>query len=110
MTAGGTMPGGAGDATHARPSARRLCDAVPRGRVEVTGVVTATRAHEWPDPVFEADLDDGTGRATLVYLGRRAVPGVAAGARLTVEATLRSRGGRLELLNPRYRFEPGGDA
>lgn len=105
----GELPDRAGEPTPlARATPTTVSGAVPRRRVVLSGTVTATRRREWPCPVFEADLEDGTGTATLVYLGRRGVPGVEVGARVVAEATIASRGGRLELLNPVYRFEPAG--
>ena len=52
-------------------------------------------------------LDDGSGTIVVRWLGREAVPGVAAGRRVRVEGTVGEAHGRLLILNPLYRFEPG---
>jgi hypothetical protein len=69
------------------------------------GQISDVRVRHDPGPILEADLDDGTGQVTLVYLGRTRIAGIATGVRISAEAPLLARHGRLELLNPRYRFE-----
>jgi hypothetical protein len=56
---------------------------------------------------LDAWLDDGSGTIVVRWLGREAVPGVAAGRRVRVEGTVGEAHGRLLILNPLYRFEPG---
>ena len=90
-----------------RPIARKISDAVPRGRVVVSGVIERTRlltAHGTTS--YECTLDDGTGQVTLVFLGRRTVAGLVAGARCTIEGTGRMEWDRLVVWNPLYRIEP----
>jgi hypothetical protein len=89
-----------------RPVALRLGEAQPRQRVFVTGEITGVRSRQTLGPVLEADIDDGSARATLIFLGRIAIPGLEPGVYLTAEATLLRRRNRLELVNPRYSFVP----
>ncbi len=56
----------------------------------------------------EVDLWDGTGGITLVFYGRRAIPGLAAGCRLIAEGMVGERMGRLAIANPVYRLVGGG--
>lgn len=92
-----------------RPIARRISEAVPRGRVIVSGVIrTAVAKASHGSASYVCTLDDGTGELGLVFLGRRHVAGLVAGERCTVEGTAMMDGGRLLVWNPRYRFEQSG--
>jgi hypothetical protein len=51
---------------------------------------------------LEAELYDGTGTVTLVWLGRRQIPGIGPGRELTVHGRLGCADGRNVLFNPRY--------
>jgi hypothetical protein len=87
------------------PIALRLRGAQPRTRVSVTGEVIEVRTvRRESGVIFEADLNDGTGVVTLVFLGRRDMGGILPGAGLVAEGTLIARHHLLELLNPNYRF------
>lgn len=56
-------------------------------------------SHRW----LEAELDDGTGEVTLVWMGRRTVPGIDAGRNVRVEGVITlAQGGRKVVYNPRY--------
>ncbi len=88
-----------------RPVARKVVDARPRCRAVLTGTVRAVEAHH--GAALDAWLDDGSGTIVVRWLGREAVPGVTAGRRVRVEGTVGEAHGRLRILNPLYRFEPG---
>lgn len=51
---------------------------------------------------LEADLYDGSGTVTLVWLGRRQISGIGPGRELTVHGRLGCSDGRKVLFNPRY--------
>jgi hypothetical protein len=51
---------------------------------------------------LEADLYDGSGTVTLVWLGRRQISGIGPGRQLTVHGRLGCTDGRKVLFNPRY--------
>ncbi len=51
---------------------------------------------------LEAELYDGTGSVTLIWLGRRRIAGIAAGRRMTVFGRLSCSGKQRVLYNPRY--------
>ncbi len=53
-------------------------------------------------PWLEAELSDGTGRVTLVWMGRGAIPGIEVGRTLRVRGRLSAADGVLRLYNPHY--------
>ena len=88
------------------PVAHEIAKVVPRGRFVVTGEIRTTGTTTvGRSEAFSCELDDGTGVVTLLFPGRRAVAGLAAGARCTVEATARLQRGRLVAWGPLYRLE-----
>jgi hypothetical protein len=104
-----------------KPVARRACDAEPRRRAVVAGVVQSVVVHRagrgygrpgaGPQGVsFDACIDDGTGSILARWLGRTSVPGLVPGVQVCVEGTATEVAGRLVILNPLYRFESDGGA
>jgi len=87
-----------------RPSAAQpIAQAQLRRQIEVVGTVAQTESVDQPGGNwFEAELDDGSGRLTLVWLGRRAVPGITLGRRLRARGRLASDRGRAVVFNPDY--------
>lgn len=65
----------------------------------VYGVRLQTRAGA---PVFEVTVIDDTGSVAAVFLGRRRIAGLDAGAQVSVEGMVSERGGRLTFINPVY--------
>ncbi len=57
-------------------------------------------------PSLECTLVDDTGGIALVFLGRRSIPGLKVGARITVEGTAGENRGHLAILNPIFEFLP----
>ena len=53
-------------------------------------------------PALEAELYDGTGTITLVWLGRRRIAGIAPGRSIRVRGRIAPHEGRRILFNPRY--------
>ncbi|MGL5857706.1 MAG: OB-fold nucleic acid binding domain-containing protein [Angustibacter sp.] len=58
-------------------------------------------------PALEAELYDGTGSLTVVWLGRRTIGGVEPGRRIRVRGRVANRGGHPVLFNPAYELIPG---
>src|SRR5581483_10220828 len=84
---------------------------VERQRVRIAGRVHALRVQPWSgQPTLECTITDGTGRITVVFLGRRRIAGIEPGARLVVEGMVGTRAGQLVILNPDYRLLPGLEA
>ena len=95
-----------------RPSADRL-DPAPgwgpiadvrwRQPVHVCGRVRSLRVQPRAQvPTLECTIVDGSGGITLVFLGRREVPGIGLGTRMVVAGRAGSHHGRLAVLNPEY--------
>lgn len=57
-------------------------------------------------PTLEAEMDDGTGIITLVWLGRRRIGGIDAGRALTASGRIGVHDGRRIIYNPRYELKP----
>ena len=55
---------------------------------------------------LEAELRDGTGAVTLIWMGRRRIPGLRAGRRISVEGMITEADGRRVIYNPRYTVLP----
>jgi hypothetical protein len=57
-------------------------------------------------PAVEAELWDGTGRMTLLFLGRRRIPGITPGRHVVVHGRAILRDGDRTMVNPRYELLP----
>lgn len=53
-------------------------------------------------PWLEAEFTDGSGSLTLIWMGRREIPGVVAGRELTVTGRVSWVDGRRRMYNPFY--------
>jgi hypothetical protein len=58
-------------------------------------------------PTLEAELFDGSGSVTLVWLGRRRIPGVEPGRTVTAHGRFAAFDGRRVIYNPRYELGAG---
>jgi|SRR5690554_5538776 len=80
----------------------------PRTRSRVTGVL---RSVTWRPrdgvQALEAELYDGSGALTLVFLGRRLIPGIEAGRHLRAEGLVVELDGERVVFNPRYELRAG---
>jgi hypothetical protein len=70
---------------------------------EVSGIQVVPRAGS---PSLEVTIADGTGRAVLVFTGRRSLGGVGPGRRLVADGVGRDERNRLVLVNPQYTLLP----
>jgi len=79
--------------------------------VDVAGTLrTVTLRPRGPSLTMEADLWDGTGTVTLVWLGRRHIPGIQPGRRIVVHGRVADIKGERTIFNPVYELRsPGGD-
>ena len=93
--------------THTRAEAVAIADAPEREQVIVNGVLrTVTLRPRGGVPALEAELDDGSGVITLVWLGRRRISGVDPGRSVTVAGCIGRQGGVPIMFNPRYELRP----
>ncbi len=83
-----------------------------RDQVLVAGTVRAVTAGvRGINPSVRADLWDGSGSLTLIWLGRRHIPGVEPGRRLVAKGRIATVRGSHTIYNPDYELRPsGGDA
>jgi RecJ-like exonuclease len=56
-------------------------------------------------PTLEAELYDGSDVVTLVWLGRRSIPGIQPGASMTDKGRIAERDHRKVIYNPHYELE-----
>lgn len=74
-----------------------------RRRVTLAGVLrSVTLQPRAGVPALEAELFDGTGTVTVIWLGRREIAGIQAGRRLRVDGLVAVNDGRAVMYNPRY--------
>jgi RecG-like helicase len=74
-----------------------------RQPVHVCGRVRSLRVQPRAKvPTLECTIVDDSGGITLVFLGRRDVPGIRLGTRVIVAGRAGSHHGRLAVLNPEY--------
>ena len=57
-------------------------------------------------PALEAELYDGSGTVTLVWLGRRTIAGLGPGRQLRATGRITTAEGRKLIYNPRYELTP----
>ena len=58
-------------------------------------------------PTLEAELFDGSGSVTLVWLGRRRIPGIEPGRTLTARGRFADSEGKRLIFNPWYELGAG---
>jgi hypothetical protein len=86
-----------------------ISDAPNREKIVVQGTLkTVTLRPRGGVPALEAELYDGTGSISLVWLGRRRIGGVAPGRGVRVEGRIGVQDGVRVMYNPRYFLRPVG--
>lgn len=79
-----------------------------RTPAKVSGLLQAvTYSPPTRTPSLVGTLFDGTGTIALVWLGRREIPGIAAGRRLQVAGMVTHTENGLTIMNPDYRLIDG---
>lgn len=77
-----------------------LCD---RQRAVLRGTITVlTIKPRAGTPWLEAELSDGSGTVTLIWMGRREIPGVSAGRELVINGRVSCVDGQRRIYNPHY--------
>ncbi len=93
--------------THSDGGYERIGEAPDRERVRLRGTLqTVTLRPRGGVPALEAELSDGTGTVTVVWLGRRRISGIAPGRSLSVQGRIGQHDGQRILFNPRYELIP----
>ena len=85
--------------------ADEIAGVTDRGLVKLRGTIEVlTLRSRRTRPWLEAELSDGTGRVTLIWMGRHDIPGIEAGRDLIVEGRVSVDGGVRTIYNPRYQL------
>ncbi len=88
------------------PDAVPIAELTPRTEATVVGEITCVSVvpRNGGAPWLEATITDGTGSLTVLWTGRRRIPGIKPGQRLMVSGrgSARGRGSRLLIYNPKY--------
>jgi hypothetical protein len=80
-----------------------IAESPDRTRVQLSGTLrTVTLRPRGGVPALEAELFDGSGAITLVWLGRRQITGIGPGRQLEVEGRIGVQDGVRVMYNPRY--------
>ena len=88
----------------------RIQDAHDRERVVVRGTLRhVTLRPRSGTPALEAELYDGSGSVTVVWLGRRRIAGVEPGVALRVQGRMSTQDGVRVIYNPRYELTAGSE-
>ena len=90
-----------------RLAATRITDVRGQDRVTLAGTIISAQVITVGSSIaYRCVLADGTGELDLLFLGRPAIAGLAAGAQCSIEGVVTERGGRLAVWNPRYQVQP----
>jgi len=90
-------------------SAKPIADCDEREMADVAGTLrTVTLRPRGNSLTMEADLWDGSGSITLVWLGRRDIPGIRPGRKIVVHGRLTRIKGELTIYNPVYELRSSG--
>ncbi len=86
-----------------------IADTADREVAVVSGTLRAVTARpRGSSPALQADLWDGSGSVTLVWLGRREIPGIEPGRRMVVKGRIATIRGAQTIFNPDYELRPPG--
>lgn len=84
-----------------------IADAPDRQQVRLRGTLkTVTLRPRGGVPALEAELYDGSGVLTIVWLGRRRIAGIDPGRSLEVQGRVGQHAGERIIFNPRYELMP----
>lgn len=79
----------------------------PGSNVTVTGVVrSVTLRPRTTTPALEIELYDGSGTISVIWLGRRRIPGIEAGRSMVVRGRLTCNTEKPTIYNPLYKLKP----
>lgn len=94
-------------ATHTTSDVVCVADAPDRAKVTLRGTLrTVTLRPRGGVPALEAELFDGSGVITIVWLGRRRIAAINPGRAVQVEGRIGVHDGQRIMYNPRYELIP----
>ncbi len=87
------------------PGTATIADAPSRTPVKLAGVVKRITVHpEHGLEALEALLTDGTGEMSVLWMGRRAIPGLTLGTRVVVQGVVGEQRQGRRMVNPSFEF------
>lgn len=87
------------------PGTSRIAEAPPRTPVKIAGVVRRITVHpEHGLEALEALLTDGTGEISVLWMGRRSIPGLTLGTHVVVEGVVGEQRQGRRMVNPSFEF------
>ncbi len=93
--------------TYADSGLDTISEAPDRERVKLRGTLrTVTLRPRGGVPALEAELFDGSGVITIVWLGRRRIAGIAPGRAMEIQGRIGAHDGTRIMYNPRYELIP----
>jgi hypothetical protein len=93
--------------TYADPGCDSIREAPDREKVTLRGRLrTVTLRPRAGIPALEAELSDGSGVITVVWLGRRRIAGIEPGRGIEVQGRIGAHEGTRVMYNPRYELIP----
>ncbi len=93
--------------TYAAPDSLSIADAPDREVVALRGTLrSVTLRPRGGVPALEAELFDGSGVLTVVWLGRRRIAGISPGRSMSVQGRIGEHTGVRIMYNPRYELIP----
>jgi hypothetical protein len=89
------------------PGVTPICSCIPGESVTVSGMVRSmTIRPRSTVPALEIELYDGSGSVSVVWLGRRRIPGIDPGRAMVVRGRLTCNTDSPTIYNPRYELKP----
>jgi hypothetical protein len=80
-----------------------VAESADRAVVRVCGRIAYVEVAPQQGPArLLASVDDGTGSLEAVFMGRRIIPGIRPGQRISIEGRIVTEGGVRRIYNPRY--------
>jgi hypothetical protein len=93
--------------TYADKDATRISESPDREMVRLRGSLrTVSLRPRAGIPALEAELYDGSGVITIVWLGRRRIAGIDPGRSIQVQGRIGEHDGTRTMYNPRYELIP----
>lgn len=87
----------------ARQGAQSVDTCRDRSKVEIRGTIASLNVQPVNKTTWlEAELNDGSGKVTLIWMGRTSVPGIEPGTTLRAKGLISCSGQRRIIFNPRY--------
>ncbi len=89
------------------PGTVRIAEVPSRVHVKIAGVVKRITVHpEHGLEALEALISDGTGEISIMWMGRRSIPGLTLGTRVMVEGVVAEQRQGRRMVNPSFEFRP----